>query len=152
MTGKGYWYKYKKPSVAASVAAFAKRDNKVLVIVRRTEPFKGKYAFPGGFLDVDKEDIYDCAAREFEEETGGHVHKDQLILVDVRSDPKRDPREHVMDIGFLCIFEKAFALPDSTEEAFVKWIDLGDLNNLEFAFDHRLFAAKVKEIIAQTMS
>ena len=55
---------YKKPAVAATVAVFAKNKKSFLMIKRRTEPFKDKYAFPGGFLDVGKETVYQTAIRE----------------------------------------------------------------------------------------
>lgn len=138
---------FKKPSAAAAVAIFSKRDKKILVIKRKKEPFFGKYMFPGGFLEVDKEDLYDTAVREAEEETGAIVGKDDLILIDVRSDPKRDPRGHVIDIGFLCILGEQVKISPNTEEAFSFWIPVDDLRKLNYAFDHDQFAAKVLKYI-----
>jgi 8-oxo-dGTP diphosphatase len=138
---------YKKPSVAACVAIFSKKDGKLLIIKRKTEPFRGKFMFPGGFLEVDKEDVLDTAVREAEEETGASVSKDDLVLIDVRSDPKRDPRGHVIDIGFLCVINEPVKIQDSTEETFASWIALDELKGLDFAFDHKEFAEKVVRYI-----
>jgi len=138
---------FKKPRIAASVAIFAKKDNQILLIIRLTEPFKNKYAFPGGFLDVDKEDLYDTAVRELAEETGFSINKDNLVLIDVRSNPKRDPRGHIIDVGFLAIVENPYIIPSITAEAKSFWISLDELEKLEFAFDHDVFAANIKNYI-----
>lgn len=129
------------------MAVYAKNDDKILMIIRLTEPFKGKYAFPGGFLAVDKEDVYDTAARELKEETGFSIDKKDLILIDVRSNPKRDPRDHVLDIGFLAIIENSSAIAPITDEAKSFWISLADLDRLEFAFDHDIYAANIKSYL-----
>lgn len=138
---------FKKPKVAASVAVYAKGDNQVLLITRLTEPFKDRYAFPGGFLDVDNEDVYDTAVRELAEETGFSINKEDLVLIDVRSNPKRDPRGHVLDIGFLAIIEKSSAISPITDEAKSFWMPLDNLDKLKFAFDHDAFAMSVKSYI-----
>jgi len=144
---------FKKPKVAASLAVYTKEDNQILLITRLTEPFKGCYAFPGGFLDVDNEDLYDTAVRELAEETGFLTNKKNIILIDVRSDPKRDPRGHVIDVGFLCIVEKvgkSFARLPDTVEAKSFWMPLNEIDKLKFAFDHNAFAANIKSYIQKT--
>ena len=146
---------FKKPSVAASVAVYAKEDNQILLITRLTEPFKGMFAFPGGFLDVDNEDLYDTAVCEIAEETGLSINKEDLILIDVRSNPKRDPRSHVIDIGFLFLVEKIGNLSgilSVTDEAKSFWISLDKIDSLKFAFDHDIFAANIKRYIQKELS
>lgn len=138
---------FKKPRIAASVAVFAKKDNRLLLITRLTDPFKNRYAFPGGFLDVDKEDLYDTAVRELAEETGFSINKKDLVLIDVRSNPKRDPRGHVVDVGFLAIVENSSAILSTTAEAKSFWMPLDKLDKQEFAFDHDVFAANIKSYI-----
>jgi 8-oxo-dGTP diphosphatase len=142
---------FEKPMAAASVAVFAKGDNRVLLIIRLTEPFKDRYAFPGGFLDVDNEDLYDTAVREFAEETGFSINKEDLVLIDVRSNPKRDPRGHVIDVGFLSIVENSSTISSVTAEAKSLWMSLDALDMLEFAFDHDAFAANVKSYIQKKL-
>ena len=130
---------FKKPSVAASVAVFGEADATFLVIVRRHPPFMGHVAFPGGYLDVDREDVEGTALRELAEETGVVVSRSDLRLLDVRSRPDRDPRGHVIDIGYLCVLDKSKVAPvlRPSEESEPKWMSLDALKEADFAFDHR---------------
>jgi len=141
---------YKKPSAAASVAVYAKKDNCFLVIRRLHEPFKHFYAFPGGFLDVDNEDLEHTAVRELSEEAGLYdVRPEQLHLIDVRSSPTRDPRGHVIDVGFLYIIDKKCAIPDKTDEAKPEWVSWDKLETSTFAFDHNLYWKRIKEFLSR---
>jgi len=130
--------RFKKPSVAASVAVFRPLDSAFLVIVRKHGPFEGMLAFPGGYLDVDREDVESAAIRELFEETGFVADRAGLSLLDVRSKPDRDPRGHVIDVGFLWIASEAIREPpEATEEADPKWVPWAMLETAEFAFDHK---------------
>ena len=65
-----YIYKYPRPAVTADCIVITKEaEPKVLLIERGDEPFKGCWAFPGGFMNMD-ETTEQCAIRELEEETG----------------------------------------------------------------------------------
>ena len=66
-----YTYNYPHPAVTADCLVFARTDEgmKLLLIQRKNEPCKGKWAFPGGFMDIDETTI-DAARRELKEETG----------------------------------------------------------------------------------
>ena len=68
-------------------------EERLLLIRRGHPPFKGKYALPGGFVDVG-ESVEDACRRELREETG--VKAGRLELIGVYSDPWRDPRGHVL--------------------------------------------------------
>ena len=65
-----FTYKYARPAVTADCVVFGldEEDLKVLLIQRGLEPFKGRWALPGGFAEVG-EAIEDTARRELEEET-----------------------------------------------------------------------------------
>ena len=64
-----YTYKYPRPAVTADCIVITREaEPKVLLIQRRNPPFKGAWAFPGGFMDMD-ETTEQCAVRELEEET-----------------------------------------------------------------------------------
>lgn len=139
---------YKKPSVAASVAVFSKEDKAFLVIRRLHEPFKNLYAFPGGFLDVDNEDLEHTAIRELDEEAGISVKPEDLHLIDVRSSPTRDPRGHVIDVGFLLIIDKKCTIPERTDEAQPEWISWYVIDSLTFAFDHDIYWKHIKDYIS----
>ena len=65
-----YSYDYPRPAVTADCVVITRENEpKVLLIERGHEPFKGCWAFPGGFLDMD-ETTEQCAIRELKEETG----------------------------------------------------------------------------------
>ena len=88
--------KYKNP--LPTVDAIIESKNKIVLIRRGNEPFKGKLALPGGFID-HLETAEHAAVREAEEETGLTI-KLKCIL-GVYSDPKRDPDKHTMSTVFI---------------------------------------------------
>ncbi|NIA16513.1 MAG: NUDIX domain-containing protein, partial [Nitrospiraceae bacterium] len=66
-----YTYDYPRPMLTVDAVVFAVRDGglNVLLIQRGQEPWKGMWAIPGGFIDMDEE-LDAAARRELEEETG----------------------------------------------------------------------------------
>jgi len=85
-------YEYARPALTVDCVVFGLDDEdlKVLLIKRDLKPFQGKWALPGGFVQVD-ETIDDAARRELAEETGlEKVFLEQLYTV---GDLNRDPRE-----------------------------------------------------------
>ncbi len=106
------------------------REGKILLVRRGKEPFKGKYALPGGFLEYG-ERAEEAVLREVYEETG--VKAEVKDLLGVYSDPDRDPRGHVISIVYLLDYlEGEPRGGDDASEA--KWFDLNSLP--ELAFDH----------------
>src|ERR1700684_1393901 len=88
-----------RPWISTDCVIFDERD-RLLLIGRRNEPFKGQYAFPGGFVDIGE--TTECAAlRELKEETG--IVAAGLRLIGVYSDPKRDPRHHTISVAYLAL-------------------------------------------------
>ena len=74
-----YTYKYPRPAVTADCIVITREaEPKVLLIQRGDQPFKGSWAFPGGFMNMD-ETTEQCAIRELEEETGLRLSKIQQI-------------------------------------------------------------------------
>lgn len=106
-------------------------DGRVLLIRRGSEPFEGRWALPGGFVEIG-ETVEEAAAREAEEETGLRV--EMLRLVGVYSDPNRDPRGHNVSCAFLARPAPGSGDPsaatDATEAEFL------DPSAAELAFDH----------------
>ena len=127
-----YAYRYPRPSVTADAVLFAQKDDRmyVLLIQRGNEPYKGHWAFPGGFLNMD-ETVARCAERELEEETG--IVLTGMQLVGVYSDVERDPRGRVITAAYTAMttMPEATAADDAAE---AKWWPLDALPPL--AFDH----------------
>jgi 8-oxo-dGTP diphosphatase len=102
----------------------------VVLIRRGTEPFEGRWALPGGFVEVG-ETVEEAAYREAAEETGLAV--EVARLVGVYSDPERDPRGHNVSVAFLArvLSGDLVAATDASEVAVL------DPSSVELAFDHR---------------
>ncbi len=119
---------YKTP--ALTVDGILIQEGKILLIKRKKEPFRGKYALPGGFVEYG-ERVEEAIIREMKEETGLDVKP--LKIVGVYSDPKRDPRGHTISVAFLLqkIGGRLMGGDDASE---AKLFPLNSLPSL--AFDH----------------
>ena len=127
-----YTYKYPRPAVTADVVAITKEEEpKVLLIQRGNDPFKGYWAFPGGFMEMD-ETTEECAIRELEEETG--LRLDSMVQVGAYSKVDRDPRGRTITIAYLAIVEKPLAVTGQDDAAEAEWYPITSLPSL--AFDH----------------
>ena len=126
--------KYEKPSVTADITVFTVKDKelKVLLVKRGLEPFKEKWALPGGFVRID-ESLEDAAKRELEEETGvKNVYLEQLYTF---GDTKRDPRGRVMTVAYMALVNSEnIKLKATTDVLDAQWFSVGRLPKL--AFDH----------------
>ena len=102
-----YQYKYQHAAITADcvVFSFDGKKLKVLLIKRGNEPYKNKWAFPGGFLKMD-ETVEECARRELNEETS--LTPTFLEQLNVFSMPGRDPRERVISIAYTKIIRPKF--------------------------------------------
>lgn len=98
-TELGYCYKYPRPAVTIDVVLFAMVDSqmKVLLIQRGRDPYKGQWAFPGGFLNMD-ETAEVGALRELKEETGLELDHVRQFHTFTRLD--RDPRGRTISIAY----------------------------------------------------
>ncbi|RLG72927.1 MAG: NUDIX hydrolase, partial [Methanobacteriota archaeon] len=106
-------------------------QGKVLLIKRRNPPFAGMWALPGGMVEYG-ESVEDAARREALEETG--VRVDNLTLVGIYSDPKRDPRGHVVSICFKAeVCGEAEPRPGA-DVVEARWVETPPTEGL--AFDH----------------
>ena len=130
-----FTYEYPRPSVTVDVVVFGYDggpDLKLLLIQRGGEPFKGQWALPGGFVDMD-EDLEASALRELEEETGVRdLFVEQLYTFGA---PGRDPRGRVISVAYFALVNltdhPAVAASDAEQ---AEWYPLHDLP--ELAFDH----------------
>jgi len=129
-----YTYKYPRPALTVDSIVFTKEDNStfVLLIQRGQEPFKNKWALPGGFVNMD-ELLETACRRELEEETGLKLDKmNQFKAFDAIN---RDPRHRTISVVFSAeIFEKQ-EVHGGDDAAHAKWFSLEELP--ELAFDHQ---------------
>ena len=119
---------YKIPSITTD--GIILKDKQILLIKRKNEPFKGKWALPGGFVEYG-EKTEDAVMREVSEETG--VKTKIRTLAGVYSDPNRDPRGHIITIIYVLdiVDENVKAGDDASD---VKFFDVHQLPAL--ATDH----------------
>ena len=127
-----YTYKYPRPAVTADCVVMTKEAMpKVLLIERGNDPFKGCWAFPGGFMDVD-ETTEQCAIRELKEETGLVVEK--VLQIGAYSKVDRDPRGRTISVAYLAIIDKPVDVTGLDDAAKAQWFPIDVLPPL--AFDH----------------
>ena len=127
-----YTYKYPRPAVTADCVVMTNEATpKVLLIQRGSEPFKGCWVFPGGFMNMD-ETTEQCAIRELEEETGLKVNN--LHQVGAYSKVDRDPRCRTITVAYLTIIDAPLEVKGQDDAAKAQWFPISKLPAL--AFDH----------------
>ncbi len=146
---KMYQYKYPHPAITTDAVVFG-YDGKqlhLLLIERGIEPYKGSWALPGGFMNID-ETVEQCAMRELREETG--VENVYLEQFHVFSSVRRDPRERVVTVAFFALVRKSdYKLIAADDAARASWFVVDELPPL--AFDHdeiiRMGREHLKEVL-----
>lgn len=126
-----YTYNYPRPAVTADCIVITKEDAQVLLIQRGSEPYKGCWAFPGGFLNMN-ETTEECAVRELFEETGLKV--DEVHQLGAYSKVDRDPRGRTITVAYLVILDQPMPVIGQDDAALARWWPLSSLPRL--AFDH----------------
>jgi len=131
-----YTYNYPRASVTVDIVILCRyeKQTKLLLIQRGNEPYKNKWAFPGGFIEMD-EMLVESAVRELHEETGLQGVKLQQFRA--YGDPGRDPRGRTVSVvfyGFTDIKNSIVAGADDAKNA--AWFSLDEIPDM--AFDHNL--------------
>ncbi len=133
-TNTKYQYDYQRPAIATDCAilGFDGGELNLLLIEREKEPFKNKWALPGGFVFID-ETTEDCAKRILLEKTGiKNVFIEQLYTF---SDIDRDPRERTISVAYYALVNKRqFELIAGRDTIKAEWFEISKLPKL--AFDH----------------
>ena len=142
-----YTYDYPHPAVTVDIVIFTIEDDdlKVLLIQRGNEPFKGKWALPGGFVEID-ESLRRAAWRELKEETG--VNAAFLEQFGAFGHPDRDPRERIITIAYYSLIpaERLTIKADSDAQD----ARLHSMNNLpELATDHPKILGRAYERVKE---
>lgn len=133
MEKKQYTYDYPHPAVTTDCVIFgydSKEGLSVLLVQRGGEPYKGNWAFPGGFMRID-EDAETGARRELKEETSFEVSS--IEQFGCFTDVERDPRERVITIAYLALVRKA-EVKGGDDATDAKWFPITSIPAL--AFDH----------------
>jgi len=142
-----YCYEYPRPAVATDIVLIAHQTLKteVLLIKRKNNPYKGMWAFPGGFMDLN-EFLIDTARRELFEETGIKIN--DLIFFGLYDDPNRDPRGRTIGIVYYALLNKILP-PHSGDDAIqAQWFSIDNLPPL--AFDHeKIWQDILQKILTQ---
>jgi 8-oxo-dGTP diphosphatase len=130
---------YKSPKLTADGAIL--KDRKILLIKRKNEPFKGKWALPGGFVEYG-EKVEDAVVREVSEETS--LETKIIDIIGVYSDPNRDPRGHIVTVVYLLDIQGG-KLQSNDDASDAKYFDLDNLP--ELSFDHNIILRDVNRRI-----
>ena len=127
-----YTYDYPRPAVTADSVVFCNGSDglSVLLIERMNEPFKGCWAFPGGFMEME-EDAEDCAKRELKEETGLEIRT--MRQLGAFTDVNRDPRGRTVSIAYYAVIEKS-EVKGADDAIQARWFPIDSIPLL--AFDH----------------
>ncbi len=126
---------YSNPAVAVDAVALREGESgtEVLLIRRGGEPWKGRLAFPGGFVDYG-EDPERAVLRELEEETG--VDGFNPVALAIHGDPDRDPRKHIIALFYL-IDVNPGAVPRGGDDAVdAVWVPIAGLTANQVAGSH----------------
>ena len=139
-----YTYQYPRLSLTVDAVVFKTIGAKtyVLLIQRKNEPFKGKWALPGGFVDME-ETLETAVQRELEEETG--LKNIELYQLHAFSALGRDPRGRTVSVVFWGIVKNEAVPVSGDDAAQARWFEVENIPIL--AFDHddvlRMALAKI---------
>lgn len=130
-----YVYDWPRPMVTtdAAVFSFARGKAWLLLVNRKREPYRGHWAIPGGFIEMDEE-LEDAVVRELAEETGlTDVPLEQMRTFGTVG---RDPRGRQITVVFMGVIEgKQPVVRGGDDAAEARWFDLDRLP-ANMAFDH----------------
>jgi len=145
-----FQYQFPRPAVTVDAVIFDMYDDdkipKVLLIKRKNEPFKGMWAIPGGFLEMDEE-LEVGAARELYEEAGLDIPSDELQQVVAVGRRNRDPRDRIISVVYTAVVDRfeytEVCAGDDAEDA--RWFQVTELP--ELAADHLEIVRKALGVV-----
>jgi 8-oxo-dGTP diphosphatase len=145
-----YTSEYPFVYATADVVAFGIRPDtglSVLLVKRGSPPYRGRWAFPGGFVD-EREDLEPAARRELREETGVSGDRLRLEQLGAYGAPRRDPRHRVISVAYLAVLAPDVAAVAGDDAAAVGWLPVAELlGSRRLAFDHgRILADAVERL------
>ena len=129
-----YTYDYPRPALTVDAIVIAKAEDKnmLLLIQRKSDPCKDKWALPGGFTGIE-ETLEEACKRELMEETGvENIEFKQFYTFDAID---RDPRGRTISMVFYGFVSELFPLTGGDDARDARWFPLNALP--ELAFDHK---------------
>lgn len=120
----------KSPVLAVDI--IIEKNDKLLLVTRKGKPFEGKLALPGGHVELG-ETVEEAAIREVKEESGITVELRDIL--GIYSDPKRDPRQHIVTVVFIARCKDVKTKAGSDVSA-AQWFDTDSIKKDYMAFDH----------------
>jgi 8-oxo-dGTP diphosphatase len=141
-----YCYEFPRPAVTVDLVVVSlEKEPRVLLIKRKSDPFAGVWAIPGGFVEME-EPLEAAARRELKEETGIAVGAiEQLATF---GDPGRDSRGRTISVVYFGRVEPSTVKPKAADDALeVGWHRLAQLPPL--AFDHDKILACARDHLAR---
>ncbi len=138
-----FTYDYPRPALTVDVVLFSfGEDNKLrtLLIQRGNDPFKGMWAYPGGFVDED-ETAEKAALRELWEET--NVHDVMLKQLFTETSLNRDPRGWIVSTVFIGFVPFNIKVEAGDDAADFMWCNVSE--ELPLAFGHEVYLRKALE-------
>lgn len=145
-TEREYWIS-RSVAVLGIVKAIDKNGVRYILAEQRgigtPDPeYVGKWCLPCGYLDFN-ETCKQAIAREVREETGINIHPENFTLIEINDNPYSDKRQNItfrfkteLD-GYIDDFELTDKFSETNEIMNIKWIDLREINNYEWAFNHQ---------------
>ena len=136
---------FERPTLTVDICIFRVFGDdpklQVLMIRRARDPFAGKLAFPGGFVDIcNHESSDDAAVRELEEETGIARGSVAVRQFKTYASAERDPRWYTTDIVYYCLLHESqwskLTIQAGDDAAEAHWVDVDEAINSDLAFDH----------------
>jgi ADP-ribose pyrophosphatase YjhB (NUDIX family) len=131
------WIHFEDPKVAAAV--LVEQDGRVLLVRRNTEPFRGLWTLPAGFIDAG-EDPARAAERECLEETGLSVRVKRVLDIIAG-------QEHERGADFVILYEAEVlggSLSANDDVDAVEWFAPTDLPALAFSATRKALALYTK--------
>lgn len=138
-------YKYPRPSVTVDLVVFAagRGGTRVLLIRRKGKPYAGRWAIPGGFVNMG-EPFEAAARRELKEETGLD-HAGPVAFIGVFGRPGRDPRGRTISVAHATVLRPPLPpIEGGDDAAEADWVALDEAMATRLAFDHNEILAAAR--------
>ncbi len=143
-------YDYPRPAISTDAVILRLADDEtleLLLIQRRDDPYSGKWALPGGFMEIN-ETLEESVTREVLEETG--LAGIKLYQLEAFSELDRDPRGRTVTVAFWGFCNSKTKVKAGSDASKAVWKDINNLPDL--AFDHNKIIKKALKRAMEVMA